>query len=62
MKTGFKCTAYFKGKDGSGDCDNDCQWWFDGYGCPCAKGSDQWDGKENYLTRTAAKLKNGGKV
>ena len=62
MKTGYKCTAHFKGKDGSGDCDTDCQWWFKGYGCPCAKGCDQWDGQENYLKRTAAKLKNGGKV
>ena len=42
-KTGYKCTASFKGRDGLGTCDTGCQWW--NGGCPCAKGSDGWDGK-----------------
>ena len=41
--TGYKCTASFKGRDGLGTCDTGCQWW--NGGCPCAKGSDGWDGK-----------------
>jgi hypothetical protein len=48
MKIGYECTAYFRGIDGLGTCDTDCQWWFDG-ACPCAKGSKLWDGKEYYL-------------
>jgi len=60
MKTGYKCTAYFKGKDGTGDCDNECQWWHE-EGCPCAKGSEAWDGKEHYL-RAVAKSTKGEKV
>ena len=44
MKTGYECTAYFKGIDGLGNCDDDCYWWREG-GCPCAKGSKYWDGK-----------------
>ena len=43
-ETGFECTAYFRGKDGKGTCDTDCQWW-QGGGCSAAKGSDAWDGK-----------------
>jgi len=42
-KTGYKCMAYFKGIDGLGTCDKDCQWWRDG-GCPCAMGSESYDG------------------
>ena len=49
MKTGYECTASFKGNDGLGDCDTDCQWWHIWGGCPCAKGSEAWDGKEHYL-------------
>lgn len=48
-KTGYICTAYFKGKDGLGTCDTNCQWWNNG--CPCAKGSDKWDGKEHYVSK-----------
>jgi len=48
MKTGYECTSYFKGIDGLGTCDTECQWWHDG-ACPCAKGSKSWDGKEHYL-------------
>lgn len=44
-KTGFICTAYFMGRDGKGTCDTCCQWWNNG--CPCAKGSGKWDGKDN---------------
>lgn len=47
MKTGYECTAYFKGIDGLGNCNDECQWWHDG-ACPCAKGSEVWDGKEHY--------------
>ena len=43
MKTGYECTNYFRGKDGLGTCDTECQWWQEG--CPCAKGSTKWDGK-----------------
>ncbi|MEW6096198.1 MAG: hypothetical protein AB1567_06705, partial [bacterium] len=42
----IECTAYFKGRDGLGTCDTDCQWWQEFKGkCPCAKGSLFWDGK-----------------
>ena len=44
-ETGYECTAYFKGSDGLGTCDTGCQWWTDD-GCPAAKGSESWDGKE----------------
>lgn len=47
MKTGYECTAYFKGIDGLGTCDDECQWWIE-EGCVCAKGSKSWDGKEHY--------------
>jgi len=47
MKTDYECTAYFKGKDGLGDCDDECQWWKE-EGCVCAKDSKLWDGKEYY--------------
>jgi len=47
LTTGYECTAYFKGRDGKGTCDTECQWWNDG-ACPCAKGSMRWDGKEHY--------------
>jgi len=50
MKTGHECTAYFRGIDGLGSCDNKCQWWHNG-ACPCAKGSKSWDGKEPFLKR-----------
>lgn len=43
-ETGFECTAYFRGRDGNGTCDTDCQWWNDG--CSAAKGSEDWDGEE----------------
>lgn len=46
MKTGYECTAYFKGIDGRGTCDTKCQWWHE-KGCPCAKGSVLWDGKDH---------------
>jgi len=46
MKTGYECTAYFKGIDGEGTCDTKCQWWNDG--CICAKDHYFWDGKEHY--------------
>ncbi len=43
----WKCTGYFEGKDGKGTCDTTCQWYHK-EGCPCAKGSKLWDGKEHY--------------
>jgi len=46
MKTGYECTSYFKGVDGLGSCDDECQWWIK-EGCVCAKGSKLWDGKEH---------------
>ena len=46
MKTGYECTAYFKGIDGFGACDDECQWWRQN-GCPCAKDSKLWDGKDH---------------
>ena len=46
MKTNYECTAYFKGKDGLGNCDTECQWWVD-KGCVCAKDSVLWDGKKS---------------
>ena len=49
MKTGYICTNYFRGKDGQGTCDTECQWWKDG--CVCAKGSDKWDKLEHYTGR-----------
>jgi len=45
--TKYECTAYFKGIDGLGNCDDGCQWWTKD-GCVCAKGSKLWDGKEHY--------------
>lgn len=47
--TGHTCTASFKGGDGRGTCDTGCQWWndTDDGGCPAAKGSKHFDGKEN---------------
>jgi len=47
MKTGYECTCYFKGIDGRGTCDDECQWWRK-EGCVCAKGNKLWDGKEHY--------------
>ena len=44
-ETGYECTAYFRGKDGKGTCDTDCQWWNDG--CNMAKGSEHYDGEED---------------
>lgn len=44
MRNNFICTAYFRGDDGLGHCNTDCQWW--NGGCPCAKGSNDWDGKD----------------
>jgi len=52
METGYECTAYFRGRDGKGTCDDECQWWRD-EGCVCAKGSKLWDGKEHYLIELA---------
>ena len=46
MKTNYECTAYFKGIDGLGNCDTECQWWAE-QGCVCAKDSILWDGKES---------------
>lgn len=43
--TGYECTNYFRGKKGDGVCDTGCQWWNDDLGCPCAKGSKNYDGK-----------------
>ena len=51
----IECTNYFRGKDGKGTCDSECQWWKDG--CPCAKGTDKWDGKEHYTKRQVGKPK-----
>jgi len=32
--------------------DTECQWWLpEKNGCPCAKGSKLWDGKEHYTKR-----------
>ena len=47
MKTDWKCTAYFEG-DGLGNCDTDCQWYHK-EGCPCAKGSKLYDGKDTQI-------------
>lgn len=46
METGYECTHYFRGGDGLGTCDTDCQWWVGS--CPAAKGSKEWDGREHY--------------
>jgi coenzyme F420-reducing hydrogenase delta subunit len=48
MKTGWICTAYFKGIDGKGTCDDKCQWYHKD-GCPCGKGSKLWNGKNDTL-------------
>ena len=45
MKTGWECTAYFRGRDGLGTCDDECQWYHK-EGCVTAKGSKLWDKKE----------------
>ena len=50
MKTNWKCTAYFKGKDGLGTCDDECQW-FNKEGCACGKGSKLWDEEKHYTKR-----------
>ena len=55
MKTYYECTAYFKGIDGLGSCDDECQWWHNG-ACPCAKGSKEWDGK-NTIQKTKKRWK-----
>jgi len=51
METGFICTAYFKGIDGLGKCDDCCQWWSKEYECPCAKGSKNYDGLDDSNVR-----------
>jgi len=56
MKTGYECTCYFKGIDGLGNCDDECQWWIKD-GCVCAKGSKLWDGKEHYKEENRARRK-----
>ena len=30
---GYKCHAHFRGSDGNGTCDTDCQWYHDGVPC-----------------------------
>lgn len=55
MKTGYECTAYFKGIDGLGTCDDGCQWWIKD-GCVCAKGSKLWDGKEHYTEESRRRI------
>lgn len=45
MKTGWECTATFRGIDGRGTCDDACQWYTD-EGCVCGKGSVAWDYQE----------------
>lgn len=42
---GVECTAYFRGKDGLGTCDTECQWYVAPGLCPCGKGTKVWDGK-----------------
>jgi hypothetical protein len=46
----WECMAYFRGEDGLGACDTRCQW-YHREGCPTAKGSLKWDGKEHYTER-----------
>ena len=53
MKTGYICTNYFRGIDGLGNCDTECQWWTGS--CPAAKGSKEWDGLEHYTERQPIK-------
>jgi len=50
MKTNYECTAYFRGIDGRGACDDECQWWKE-QGCVCAKGNVLWDGKEYHTSK-----------
>lgn len=52
MVTAWKCTAYFGNPDPLENCDSECSWYHK-EGCPCAKGSDLWDGKEHYTKRDA---------
>ena len=45
---GVECTNYFRGIDGRGTCDTECQWYVGKDKCPCSKGTEAWDGKEHY--------------
>ncbi len=54
MKTGYECTNYFRGIDGLGNCDDECQWWHGGL-CPCVKGSEHWDGIEHDMKEKKGK-------
>jgi len=54
---GVECTNYFRGIDGRGTCDTECQWFIGKEKCPCSKGTEAWDGKEHY---TKMKEENNG--
>ena len=49
---GIECTAYFRGIDGLGTCDTECQWFINVAKCLCGKGAEAWDGKEHYTKET----------
>lgn len=59
---GKTCYAYFRGSDGKGTCDTDCQWWIAEYfnnfrGCPMWIDRKKWDTKDDIFTRKKDKEK-----
>jgi hypothetical protein len=46
----WECTASFQGEDGLGTCNERCTWYHK-EGCPAAKGSQKWDGKQAHEPR-----------
>jgi len=48
MRTNLECTAYFRGIDGKGTCDDRCQWWRGGY-CVCTKEDELSEAIRNFL-------------
>lgn len=39
---GYKCLAYFRGSDGCGTCDTECQWYVEGSSCPWWLTEEEW--------------------
>lgn len=39
------CYAYFRGSDGLGTCDNQCQWYKEGFDCPMWIPRDLWESR-----------------
>lgn len=44
---GVICYRYYRGIDGRGTCDTDCQWWIDGFACPFWVDEEEWEEKQD---------------